>query len=144
MNIFEIFRDKTLKREASHSRRSSISSNINEPELQELNITNDKNNLESHMEQDLGYSRHVSNQKNTSHQKFSSPPRQYQSSNNMSTSIPLSNHTPIEYGSPKKKSVAVQMQVRSYCCLKLSKSIVQHVCVQIDYTSTTAHYFKIF
>jgi len=97
-----------MKREASRSRRSSVSSNVNEPEQQDKMITDNvplDNSLaqESHW---LGDKNHGYNQQSRNvTSKTSSSPRHYQSS---SSNI---GHTTIDYGSPKKKSVAVQMQV---------------------------------
>merc|ERR1719232_1224860 len=94
-----------MKREASRSRRSSVCSNVNEQQQQDKIITNSvpaDNTLaqESHWvgEKDNGYNQQPRNMTS----KTSSSPRHYQSTN--------LGHTPIEYGSPKKKSVAVQMQ----------------------------------
>merc|ERR1711963_912482 len=94
-----------MKREASRSRKSSVCSNVNEQEQQDKIITNsvpcdNTPAQESHWvgEKEHGYNQQPRNMTS----KISSSPRHYQSSN--------IGHTPIEYGSPKKKSVAVQMQ----------------------------------
>ena len=96
-----------MKREASRSRRSSVSSNVNEPEQQDK-MTSSNVPLDNTLAQEspwLGDKDHGYNQQSkNATSKTSSSPRHYQPSSNIG-------HTPIEYGSPKKKSVAVQMQV---------------------------------
>ena len=85
-----------MKREASVSRRSSITSNINEQEILNRNLNKPGNLTEDDPPcPELG-------------DVLYNPSKGSRRSDHMAEG-PV--HTPMEYGSPKKKSVAVQMQV---------------------------------
>ena len=86
-----------MKREASVSRRSSITSNINELEILNRNQKKAGNQTENDPPcPELGDALYNS-------------PKGSRRPDQIIAEIPA--HTPIEYGSPKKKNVAVQMQV---------------------------------
>ena len=93
-----------MKREASVSRRSSITSNINDQEIQNRNQHNSGNLIENDPScTELGEDLFKTGSRRPDH-----------------GTAEAQAHTPRDYGSPMKKSVAVQMQV--------SKALVCIVC----------------
>lgn len=86
-----------MKREASVSRRSSITSNINEQEILNRNLNKPGSQTEDDPPcPELGDARY-------------NPSKGSRRPDLSMAEVPA--HTPMEYGSPKKKNVAVQMQV---------------------------------